>query len=40
VVDYSLDSDPFAEGECSVDEQVDIGFALDRIYEHLIEPEL
>lgn len=40
VVDSVGDELPFASGECDVDEQVDLGFALDRIYEYLIEPEL
>lgn len=40
VVDHANGTEPIASGECDIDQQSDLAFALDRIYEHLIAPAL
>lgn len=40
VVDSVGDEPPFASGECDIDEQTDLVFAVARICEHIIQPAL
>lgn len=38
VLSHANGDEPIADGECDIDEQTDLGFALARIHEHVITP--
>lgn len=40
VVNCAANQEPYASGDCDIDEQTSLRFAFDRIFEHVMEPEL